>query len=113
MVFTTIHPAAGLSGHDYRRALRTGPRAVSLRKRRHRHLLKAAGFVDLERSDVTAEYREALRAFIVHDEKFAEENRSLHGAGAFDQRQADRGKTLAAIDEGLLRRSLFVVRRPG
>lgn len=109
LAILTIHPAPGLSERDYRRACRDGPRAVAVR-RDHRALLSAAGFVDVEGVDETGLWRRTQAAWHDEAEPVAEMLRAAEGE-RFDERQQERRTTLAAIDDGLLRRSLFTARR--
>ncbi len=107
-----IHPAPALGEAGYRRALSAGPRAVSTRRRSYRELLTAAGFEAIEVVDLTDDYRETLGLLVHHQELHAEELGRLSGVESFEERQAELQKALAAIDEGLLRRSLCLA-RPG
>ena len=59
--FFTIHPAAGLTRAQRRRASRDGPVAVAT-ARPHRELLESAGFTQVTESDCTAEFAATTRA---------------------------------------------------
>jgi hypothetical protein len=111
MAFTTILEAPGLSSAARRRARAAGPRAVAMRSD-HRRLLGSAGFGDITEVDVTPEFRATAAAWLAEAAVHAQELARLEAAGAFAQRQADRRAMLAAIDAGLLRRSLVLSRRP-
>jgi hypothetical protein len=106
-----IHPAPALGEADYRRALAVGPRAVSTRRRSYRELLTAAGFEAIEVVDLTDDYRETLDLLSHHQELHAEELGELSGVESFEERQAELREALAAIDEGLLKRSFCVAER--
>ncbi len=111
MAFCTIHPAEGLSERDYRRALRAGPRAVATRKRSHRELLARAGFVDIDETDVTAEYRTTAMEMLARQAQFEDQLRRHEAGKTFEEKQEDLTRVVTAIDEGILRRSLFVAQR--
>ena len=63
-------------------------------------------------TDVTEEYRRILAARLEESRPFTDELRSIYGADIYDERQEGRTKALAAIDAGLLERSLFVGTKP-
>lgn len=107
----TIHLPPDLSPEQRRRAVAAGPAAVATRSPGYPQLLRSAGFVDVEQHDVTASYRRTLRRWI--DEARHRENDLARDElpGAFAERLAEHTVTLAAVEEGLLRRSLLVARR--
>jgi len=109
--FFTIHPAPGLPEPLYRRALRAGPSATATRRRSPADLLHAAGFTQILVEDVTAAFHDTLRRWIEEWERFAEPLCTLLGSDDVAQAQAERRATLAALDDGLLRRSLVVAVR--
>ena len=109
--FFTIHPAPGLGASQRRRAHRDGPVAVAAR-RPHRDLLQDAGFVDIEEIDCTAEFAQTARAWLEQWDSHREHLIDLQGVTEFEQRQHDRRAQLRAVEEGLLRRSLFIAARP-
>jgi hypothetical protein len=111
MAFTTIFESPGLPPAARRRARAAGPRAVAMRSD-HRRLLGSAGFRDITEVDVTPEFRATAAAWLAEAAVHAEELARLEALDAFEQRQADRRAMLAAIDAGLLRRSLVLARRP-
>ena len=63
MIFTTIEPAPGLSTTDRRRVARSGPSAV-LTRTSYPSLLASAHFVEIEHTDITADYRTTQQAWI-------------------------------------------------
>jgi hypothetical protein len=107
--FFTIFVTPGLSRRDHRRAVRAGPRAAASR-REHRPLLEAAGFVDVEETDVTDEFRQTCGLWLHHARRLERDLRAALGHELFDQQQDDRLAMMGAIEEGLLSRSLFVAR---
>jgi hypothetical protein len=109
--FFTIHPAPGLSASQRRRAHRDGPVAVAA-SRPHRDLLQDAGFVDIDEIDCTTEFAQTARAWVEECDRHREHLIDLQGVTDFEQRQHDRRAQLRAVEEGLLRRSLFIATRP-
>lgn len=91
--------------------MRAGPRAVTS-PREHRPLLEAAGFFDIEETDVTDEFRQTCELWIQHARRLERDLRAALGSELFDQQQDDRRAMLGAIEGGLLSRSLFVARTP-
>lgn len=108
--FFTITVAAGLSKRQHRRAARAGPRAVSAR-RDTASLLRQAGFVDIAETDVTPEYRLTIQAWFDAAESHRRELERTDAA-LLEEQQRDRRLMLAAVTEGLLRRSLLLAVRP-
>ena len=109
--FLTIFVTPGLSKRDHRRAVRVGPRAVRS-DREPQDLLHAARFVDVEALDLTAEFLETARGWHDHSAPLERELRATVGEGEFDQQQADRRETVAAIEDGLLSRALLIAAKP-
>ena len=112
LAFATIYPAPGLSDRDYRRALALGPRAVATRRRRYSDLLAAAGLDAVRQIDVTSDFRSVAAELLGGELRHADELRGAVGDTAFDERVADLKRSLSGIDAGLLRRALFLARRP-
>jgi len=110
MAFLAIEPTPGLSPEDRRRAGRAGPTAVAVRTS-YPSLLKTAGFVDVGVDDVTGEYRRTQAAWIDAYERRAIAISGQIGDTAFRERTADRARSLAAIDAGLLARFMYWARR--
>ena len=94
-----------------RRAHRAGPPHVAAR-RPYPELLAQAGFGEVVEIDVTDAYADTQRAWYEATESRARELRSLTSDIEFRANQTDRRLTLAAIDDGLLRRGLFTARVP-
>jgi len=112
MAFYTIFIPPGLSTADYRRAARSGPSAVTSRRREQADLLRAAGFARVREVDVTAEFLTTTRAWLDARSRFEAELRESDGAALFEERQEDSRRQAKAIEDGLLRRALFVAERP-
>ena len=111
MAFFTIHPAAGLSPAQRRRASRDGPPVVAA-TRPYPQLLEAARFTEVTGTDWTDEFAATTEAWI----KQWDANRAglvaLLGEQAVAERQDARRAQLRAIQDGILARSLFTARRP-
>jgi hypothetical protein len=75
-------------------------------------MLHQAGLVDVEETDVTNAFLHTAHAWLHHSERLAVQLRISVGAGLFDERQDERRTFIAAIESGLLRRSVFRARRP-
>lgn len=106
LAFTTIHVAEGLDAARHRRAVRAGPFRVATR-RPYPELVVQAGFCDVVVADVTPEYARTQRAWLEANASRAEEVRRIISDREFAIAQADRRLSLAAIEDGLLRRSLI------
>ena len=109
LAFFTISIAGGLSDSDHRRAAAAGPPSpdgpdVS-------HLLERAGFADVREVDVTADYLTTARAWLAARLRHRDVVRPLDPEmydGRLDQGRA----SIAAIEEGLLRRTLHIAQVP-
>jgi hypothetical protein len=75
-------------------------------------MLEAAGYIDVTETDFTAEFAVVTRAWMEHWERHHDELAAMLGEEVVDERQADRRAQLGAIEDGILRRSLFSARRP-
>ena len=111
VAFTTIYVTPGLAAAGRQRARRSGPRAVASRSQQA-SLLATAGYVDIEQIDLTADFATTACAWLTECRSNAAQLAKLEPPGAFEQRQRERGRQLAAIEDGLLRRGLFSARRP-
>jgi hypothetical protein len=109
--FFTIHPAAGLTAAQRRRAARDGPIAVAT-VRPHGDLLETAGFTHITEIDATADFAVITRAWLQHWDANYHELAALLGEAQVAERQAERRAQLRAIEDGILARSLFTARRP-
>lgn len=112
IAFYTIFISPGLSDADYRRALRLAPPGVASGKREQQELLRSAEFVKIVETDVTAAYLHTARGWLEARERHAAELRLPEGEAQFEQKQMQNRAQVKAIQEGLLRRSLFVAERP-
>jgi cyclopropane fatty-acyl-phospholipid synthase-like methyltransferase len=111
LAFTTIHVTPGLDVARHRRAVRAGPWHVATR-RPYADLVAQAGFCDVSEADVTEDYARTQRGWLEAHEAHADELRLLTSDQEFALGQAERRRTRAAIDEGLLRRSLITATAP-
>jgi cyclopropane fatty-acyl-phospholipid synthase-like methyltransferase len=109
--FTAIFPASGLTAGEVRRAIEAGPPHCQLRTS-YPSLLRSAGFVEIEEHDLTADYFETASRKLAVAERFAGPMIEMLGRQDYDEMQAERRLAITAIEDGLLRRSLFVARRP-
>ena len=107
MGFHVIHIAPGLSDRDSVRAVAAGPAYVAA-SASYPDLLALAGFTELEEVDVTDQWRVTAAAWLDESAHAAEELKEIFGIEEYRQAQQEREETLAAIDSGLLRRSLLV-----
>lgn len=74
--------------------------------------LQAAGFVDVEEIDLTAEFLATARRAVEFQRRFERELREANGDAGYEEDLADQEGIVAAVDEGLLRRSLLSATRP-
>ena len=110
LAFTTIHTADDLDARRHRRAVRAGPWQVATR-RPYPELVTQAGFHDVVAIDVSEEYARTQRRWWEANESRAADVRRLISGSEFAAAQSDRRFALAAIEEGLLRRSLITATR--
>ena len=106
IAFTTIFVAPDLTPAQRRRAQRSGPRAVASRTDQ-RQLLVSAGYVDVEMTDLSAEFATTSRAWLEAWEANMDELTAFEPREAIAQRQLERRVQQGAIDDGLLRRGLL------
>jgi len=78
----------------------------------YRELLGRAGFTDVAETDYTPEFAHVARAWIDQWDEHGDVLEREIGVAGFVQRQAERRIQLRAVEDGLLRRSLLVARRP-
>jgi cyclopropane fatty-acyl-phospholipid synthase-like methyltransferase len=109
--FTAIFPVAGLTAADARRAIEAGPPNCGLRTS-YPSLLRSAGFVDVEERDLTADYLATASRKLEVAERFGGDMIEMLGRQEYERMQAERRQAIAAIEGGLLRRCLFLARRP-
>lgn len=111
MAFTAIEQTPGLSAAQRRRAAEAGPPDVLVRTS-YESLLRSAGFSEVTVDDLTAEYRDTLSRWATAHEANADGVAAAMGPADAAERLANRYRTMAAVDDGLLRRSLYVATRP-
>ncbi|MBK5331143.1 MAG: hypothetical protein JJD93_04180 [Ilumatobacteraceae bacterium] len=75
-------------------------------------LLRRAGFVDVSELDGTEEFRAVATEWIDQWDEHRDSLTALYGEPEFESRQHDRRLQLHAVEDGLLRRSLFLGSRP-
>ena len=108
MVFTTLLLGPGLSRAERalaRRLVSTGCRATSVEQR---EMMGRSGWNVIEQVDVTEKYGETARRILGAYESRAERAADVLGTDELDRRLAKRRAYVQAIEEGLLRRELFV-----
>ena len=110
LAFTTIHVAPDLDAALHRRAVQAGPWQVAT-SRPYPELVVQAGFTDFVEIDVTQDYARTQRAWFEANESRADEVRRLTTDTEFATAQANRRFAQAAIEDGLLRRSLITATR--
>ena len=74
-------------------------------------MFETAGFVDLKRVDSTDDYRRTAAAWLVERERRRDELRVLMGPTTYEEKVKESYETIEAIDQGLLRRFLYVASR--
>jgi ubiquinone/menaquinone biosynthesis C-methylase UbiE len=105
MAFFSIHPAAGLTPSERRRASRDGPIHVAL-SRPHRELLARAGFLNTAEYDVSEEFATVSQDWIDQWDAHRADMEALWGRDAYVERQRERRAQLRSTQLGILRRSL-------
>jgi hypothetical protein len=73
-------------------------------------MLKSAGFIRAKEMDLTPEFLETARRWVLGRERHAAEIVAAMGEDRFRQRQEESQTQIRAIEDGLLRRALFVAR---
>ncbi len=106
MVFTVIFVPQGLSSADYARAVDCGPPVIETATG-YPEMLREAGWEITLQADLTVDYATSVRRQVGEEEAHGEELRKLFGDAEFSDKLARRRRTLAAIDQRLLRRGLF------
>ena len=109
LAFFTISIAGGLSEAEHRRAAAAGPPAPD--GPRLSETLDRAGFADIREVDVTPDFLITARAWLAARLRHGDAVRPLDPEmydGWLDQGKA----SIAAIEDGLLRRTLHIARVP-
>jgi ubiquinone/menaquinone biosynthesis C-methylase UbiE len=107
MAFSVISVAPGLSHDDYRRAVDNGPEFIES-ETDYPTMLGQTGWIVVDCQDITSDYAASIRRQLGADEEQEDALKALIGPVEFAERQAEWRSKLAAVDEGLLRRELFV-----
>lgn len=74
--------------------------------------MRRAGFVEITEMDGTDEFRVVAKGWIDQWDEHRHALTALFGETEFETRQHDRRMQLRAVEDGLLRRSLFIGHRP-
>jgi len=110
MVFTVISVAPGLSGDAYGRAVENGPEFIES-DTEYPALLTQTGWAVIDYRDITLDYAATCRRQLEADEDCKEVLTTLIGGAEFADRLTAWRSKLSALNDGLLRRELFVVTR--
>jgi len=111
IAFYTIHASPGLPEREYQRVLRVRSPGLGTFRRDHSDLLASAGFALVLETDVTAEFLRIAKGWLEGRERYSDQLRAVEGEAEFAAGQAERQRSVEAIAEGLLRRSLFVAEK--
>lgn len=106
-VFTVIAPASSLSDAEHQLAIASGPKFVDTADD-YAVLLDQSGWCLQERTDVTQELLQYMRAELDAMQVRAEGLTKLLGSEAFIERVERQQAMIASLDAGFLRRELFV-----
>lgn len=107
MGFSVIAPASSLSPSARQIAIESGPEFVDV-DGDYALLLEQSGWSVQERMDVTAEFAKSMRTTLEGMKLGVGELTKVLGADEFSERVIRRQATLAAVDQGLLKREIFV-----
>ena len=107
MVFSVISVAPGLSRDDYRRAVENGPEFIES-ETDYPPLLGQTGWTVVDCQDITIDHAASYRRQLHADEERKDALETVIGASEFAERQAGWRSKLTAVEDGLLRRELFV-----
>jgi len=112
IAFYTIFIPSGVSEADRRRVLALNDPAELGSPAPQDELLRSAEFVDIDETDETDQFLRTARGWYEARERHGSELRRLEGEMEFEEGQAGRRAKLKTIEAGLLRRALFVAKRP-
>ena len=104
-----IEIAPGLDAPARRRARAAGPVSVATSST-YASLLRSAGFVDIESIDQTDEYRTTAADWLRERQRHEQAYRRAIGDALYEERTSEGAVTVGAIDDGLLRRTLYLAR---
>ena len=110
MVFTTLLLGEGLSQAERARATRLVSTTLLITLVEQTSMVEEAGWDLIEVVDVTGEYEETARRDRQAYKSRAEKVTEVLGKHALAERLTWRHEYIQAIEEGLLRRELFVAR---
>jgi hypothetical protein len=110
LAFHTIELSPGLSASKRRRAISIGPPAVTVRTT-YPGLLRSAGLIEIDSLDLTAEYLGTQRRWLGATLRHEAGMRSALGDDAVREGIERRRRTIDAIEEGLLLRTLYTAIR--
>jgi hypothetical protein len=110
LAFHTIELPPGLTSAKRRRASSIGPPAVAVRTT-YMSLLRSAGFIEVDAADQTAEYLATQHRWLAATLRHEEGLRSALGSDAVEEGIGRRRRTVNAIEEGLLLRTLYTATR--
>jgi hypothetical protein len=108
--YLTIIVSPGLSRSDHRNAVRLGPRAIAS-TRPLDDLMTAAGFTEVEITDLTASFLEVALAWQSEFVRHERELREVMG-DEWEERLCDRAAMIRGVEHGLLRRVLVTGSAP-
>jgi cyclopropane fatty-acyl-phospholipid synthase-like methyltransferase len=109
LAFFTISVTPGLASADRRRAVAAGPPAPTGPDLTDG--LRRYGFIDVREIDVTSDYLETARAWRAARIRHRDELRPVDPE-VYDERLDKGEQAIAAIEAGLLRRTLHVAHTP-
>jgi hypothetical protein len=110
LAFYTIYIPSGLPPDVYERAKEAGPRAAATPED-HQSMLRSGGFVKVREIDVTAQYLATIRALLASRQRHARALRREAGVEEYERRVSENREAAAAVEAGLLHRSLFLASR--
>jgi cyclopropane fatty-acyl-phospholipid synthase-like methyltransferase len=110
IAYYTIYVVPDLSEAEYRQAIQFWPSAGTAR-REPAEMLASAGFVDVNETDVTKQYRTTTRAWLNGRRRHYDDLAQALGATALDQKIGENEFMLKFAKDGLVRRSLLTARR--
>lgn len=108
-VFTVIAPAPSLADSERRIAIASGPKFVDTQDD-YAVLLDESGWCLQERTDLTAELLQYVRAELEGMQARADALTEFFGSDEFTERLKRQEAMIATVDAGFLRRELFVAR---
>jgi len=108
MMFYVIAPTRGLSVQEHDEACEAGPPFVSVAKD-YVDLLALSGWTILQKADLTTEYLGTLRRMVNGLEKQTSVLKPAFGPDEFNFQLHLRKRQIAAIENGLLEREMYLV----